>query len=116
MYTKTADVPVPGFRKYQTQKRAPTESEYHAITNKYPEAASVVQQICKIVGDIVNLAGCTAANAGTSIVNITENTANLCKAPDGKPLFGALYGMYAVTQNELEAILKMSEQKDKVVV
>jgi hypothetical protein len=40
-----ADIPVPGFLKYWTQKLALLKSECHAIVDKYPEAASVVQQI-----------------------------------------------------------------------
>jgi hypothetical protein len=40
-----AEVPVPGFRKYWAQKLASHKSECHAITNKYPEAASEVQQV-----------------------------------------------------------------------
>jgi hypothetical protein len=43
MYTNVADVPVPGFRQYWTQKLPSLKSEYHTITNKFPEAASVVQ-------------------------------------------------------------------------
>jgi hypothetical protein len=39
-----------------------------------------------------------------------ENSANLCKILDGKPLFSALYGMYTVTLNELKAVLKVSAQ------
>jgi hypothetical protein len=75
----------------------------HAITNKYPEAASVVQEIYKLLGDDVNLAGCTPAKVGessewTSIVNgAEENRAKFCKGLDGKPLFGALYIMYTVS-------------------
>jgi hypothetical protein len=46
-----------------------------------------------------------------SIVNgAEENRVNFCKALDGKPLLSAPYGMYAVTQNELKAVLKMSAQ------
>jgi hypothetical protein len=46
----------------------------HAITNKYPEAAAVVQQEHKVLNDTEILAGCTPAKVGegseyTSIVN-----------------------------------------------
>jgi hypothetical protein len=61
-----ADVPVLGFQKYWKQKLAWLKSECHAITNKYPEAASVVQQVYKMLGDTVCLAGCTAANVRES--------------------------------------------------
>jgi hypothetical protein len=82
VYTKMADVPVPGFRKYWTQKLASLKSQCHAITSKYPEAASVVQQPAE-VGD---------SSEWASIVN----RANFCKALDGKPLSGALCGMVTV--------------------
>jgi hypothetical protein len=93
--------------------------ECHAITNKYSEAVSVVQQICTVLCDIKNLAGCALAKAGessecTSVVNsMEENRANFCKVPDGKPLFSAFYGMYAVMPNELKAILKVSAQEGR---
>jgi hypothetical protein len=89
-----ADVPVPGFRKYWTQKLAALISECHAIMNKYPEPASVVQQIYEVPSDIEILAGCTPAKVGesselSSIVNSAENRANCCKVLDGRPLFSA---------------------------
>jgi hypothetical protein len=84
--------------------------------NKYPEAASVVQQVHKVCNDIENLAGCTPDKVGersewTSIVNSTENRVNFCKALDGKPHFTPLYGMYTVTLNELKTILKVGTQE-----
>jgi hypothetical protein len=114
MYTNMADIPVPGLRKYWSQKLVSLKFECHTITNKYPEAASVVQQVHKILSDTENLVGCTPAKVSsewTSIVNSAEeNRANFCKAVDGKPLFSALYGMYTVTPNELKVVLKMSAQ------
>jgi hypothetical protein len=84
LYIKMADVPVLGFRKYWTQKLASLQSECHAITNirKYPEAASVVQQIYRVLSDTEILAGCTPAKVEescewTSIVkSAEENRAN----------------------------------------
>jgi hypothetical protein len=61
-----ADVPVPGLRQYWTQNLASLKSECHAMTNKYPEAASVVQQVCKVLSDIENLSGCTPTKVGES--------------------------------------------------
>jgi hypothetical protein len=84
--------------------------------SKYPEAASVLQQLYKVLSDIENLAGCTLAKVGgsydcTSAVNSTqENRENFCKGIDGKPHFSALYDMYTVTLNELKAALKVSGQ------
>jgi hypothetical protein len=50
--TKMAEVPVPGYRKYRTQKIASLKSERNAIMTKYPEAASVIQRVCKFLRDI----------------------------------------------------------------
>jgi hypothetical protein len=81
--------------------------------SKYPEAASVVQQVHKFLSDIETLAECTPAKLGessewTTIVNSAENRANFCKVLDGKLLFSALYGMYAIALNELKTVLKVS--------
>jgi hypothetical protein len=84
--------------------------------NKEPGAASVVQQAYRILSDIEYLAGKTPAEVGesfewTSILkSAEENRANFCKCLDGKPLFTALYSMYAVTLNELKNVLKLSAQ------
>jgi hypothetical protein len=51
-----ADMPEPGFRKYWRQELSSLKSECHAITNKYPEAASVVQEVHKVLSDIEILA------------------------------------------------------------
>jgi hypothetical protein len=111
-----SDVPVPGFRNYWTQKLVPLKPECHAIMNKYREAVSVVQQVHKVLSDIEKRAGCTPAEVGgnsewTSALNSAERSRpNFCKALDGKPLFSALCGMYAVTLGEQKAVLKMSAQ------
>jgi hypothetical protein len=41
-----------------------TEASIAEITNKYPKAASVVQQVCKMLSDIELLAGYTPAKVG----------------------------------------------------
>jgi hypothetical protein len=105
-----ADVPVLRFRKYWTQTLTSLNSQSHAITNKYTEAGSVVQQVHKVLNDIEILAGCRLAEVEegsewTTIVNSAEEKrANFCKYLDGKPLFRTLYGMYTVTLIELKAV------------
>jgi hypothetical protein len=102
-----ADVPVPGFRKYWPQQSS-LKSEYHNITDTYPEAAPALQREYKVLGDIENLAGCTPAKVGkisewTSILySVEENRAKFCKVLDGKPLFSTLYCKYMVTLKELK--------------
>jgi hypothetical protein len=84
------------------------------IMNKYPGAASVPQQLYKVLNDIENLAGYTSAKVArsyecTSTINSTqENRENFYKGIDGKPLFSVLYDMYTATLNEMKAALKVS--------
>jgi hypothetical protein len=42
------------------------KSEYYAVMNKYPETASVVQEVYKVLSDVENIAGCTPAKVGES--------------------------------------------------
>jgi hypothetical protein len=44
-------------------------------------------------------------------VNSAVETVNFCKARDGKPLFSVFYGMYAITLNELNVVLKVCAQE-----
>jgi hypothetical protein len=114
-----AEVAEPVFRKYLREKLSSLKSQYHDITNKYPEAASVVQQVYIVLSDNEILAKCTQAKVGegsewTSIVSSAEkNRANFCKILNGKPLFSALYGTYTLTLNELKAVLKVKAQAGK---
>jgi hypothetical protein len=62
-----ADVTEPGFRKYWRQKLSSLKSQCHDVTNKYPEAASVVQQVYKMVSNIELLAKCTLAKVGKAL-------------------------------------------------
>jgi hypothetical protein len=96
MYIKMADVPEPGVPKYWRQVLSSLKSESRAITNKYPEAASVVQEVHKVISDIEILAKCTWARVGESyqwttvVTSAEENRAKFCKHLDRKPLFSAL--------------------------
>jgi hypothetical protein len=108
-------VPVPGFQKYWTQNIASLKSEWHAIISKYPEVASVVQQVYKVLSDNEYLARCTLAKVRessewTSIVNSAEeNRTNFCKGLYGKPLFyRSLWHVHG--NNELKAVLEVRTQ------
>jgi hypothetical protein len=89
------------------------------MTNKYPEAASVVQQGYKMLSYIEILAKFTLAKVGesskwTSIVSrMEENRANVCKILEVKPLFSALYGIYTLILNELKGVLEVNAQAGK---
>jgi hypothetical protein len=65
MYTKMTGISVLEFRKYWAQKLALLKSQWHAIMNKYPKAASVVQMY-NVPNDIEILARCTPAKVGES--------------------------------------------------
>jgi hypothetical protein len=75
---------------------------------------------CSTTNEILNdteiLARCILAKVGESSewISITnsaeENRVNICEVLDGKPLYSTLYGMYAVTLNELKAVLKVSAE------
>jgi uncharacterized phage-associated protein len=71
---------------------ASLKSECYAIRDKYPEAASAVQQVYKMLGDIEKLSAWTLAKVTQSsewisIVNSAQNRANFCKGLDGKPRY-----------------------------
>jgi hypothetical protein len=51
--------PSTGIPEILAQKLTLLKSECHASRNKYPQAASVVQQAYKVLCDIEKLAGCT---------------------------------------------------------
>jgi hypothetical protein len=74
--------PNTGIPEIWTQNLASLKSECHAIMSKHPEAASIVQQVHKVLGDMENLAGCTPAKVGessewTSIVNSSEENSKM---------------------------------------
>jgi hypothetical protein len=108
------DIPVLGFQKCGTQKRASLKFECHAVMNKYPEAAPVVQQVYEVVSDVENFARCTPANVGessewTSVANSAENRASFSKGLDGKTLFSTPYIMYTLTLNELKVSAQVGQ-------
>jgi hypothetical protein len=115
-----ADVSEPGLRKYRRQKLSSLKTDRHAITNKCPEASSVVQQVHKVLCDIEILAECTSTEVWESCQwtiienSAEENRANFCKVLDLKQLFSALCGMYMVTLNEMKAILKVNAQAGQI--
>jgi arabinogalactan endo-1,4-beta-galactosidase len=56
--------PVPGFWKYWTQELESLKSQCHAITNKYQEAATVVQQVYKVHSALRTLPDTYRQNGG----------------------------------------------------
>jgi hypothetical protein len=86
------------------------QTSYKSIVAKYPDADDVLQQVYKVLCDLVSLAGCTPASVGESekwvrTVDAAKNDkASLAKIPKGKNLYSALYGTYTVTRKELKAM------------
>jgi hypothetical protein len=64
VYTKVTEVQVLGEWKYWTHKLASLKNEGYAVMNKYPEAASVVLWVYRVLSDIENLARCTPTKVG----------------------------------------------------
>jgi hypothetical protein len=96
------------------------QTSYKGIIAKHPDSDGVLQQVYKVLGDLVSLAGCTPTNVGESeqwvhTVNaaITDKI-SLSKILKGKSLYSALYGAYtvALTISELKAILQGSAKKN----
>jgi hypothetical protein len=107
-----ADVPVPGYQKFWTDKRTSLKAHYQLLVAKHPDAEVQLKQLFKILCDIEDVAGYTPVSVGesvewTSIVNTAEdNRTSYCKALNGKTLYSALYGTYTVTLNKSKVMLK----------
>jgi hypothetical protein len=79
-----ADVIEPGLWKYWRQELLSLKSECHDITSKYPETASVAQQVCTVISDVEILAKCTPTGVGESsqwtiVKSGEENSENFAK-------------------------------------
>jgi hypothetical protein len=109
-----ADIPVPGYQAFWTEKRKTLKAETKRLLSQSPDADTQLKQLFKVLCDIEDVAGYTPASVGdspqwSSIVNSAEeNRRNFCKALDGKTLYSALYGTYTVTLQDLKALLKAS--------
>jgi hypothetical protein len=109
-----ADVPVPGYQAFWTEKRVTLKSEYRQLLGQFPDADAQLKQLFKVVCDIEDVAGYTPASVGESqewsaIVNTAdENKQNFCKALTCKTLFSTMYGTYTVALQELKSVLKAS--------
>jgi hypothetical protein len=81
-----ADIPEPVFVKSWRQALSTLISESHATSNKYPEAASAVQEVHKVTNDIEVLPICTPAGVGegsqwtTVMTSAEENRESFCKS------------------------------------
>jgi hypothetical protein len=94
------------------------QASYKSIVAKYPDADDVLQQVYKVLGDLVSLAGCTPARVGESekwvrsVDTAKNDKAGFAKILKGKSLYSAVYGTYTVTLKELKAILQGSATKN----
>jgi hypothetical protein len=60
------DVPVPGYQKFLMNKRSTLKSEHQALVQQYPYADAQLKQLFKVLGDIEDGMGHTAASVGES--------------------------------------------------
>jgi hypothetical protein len=61
-----AGVPVPAYQQLWTEQRSTLKTEYSAIVDKHQDAAASMQQLYKVLCDIVDLASFTPAPVGES--------------------------------------------------
>jgi hypothetical protein len=47
-----ADVPVPVFKKFRSDKKSTLKSEYPALINKYPDSDAPIKQVYKVLCNI----------------------------------------------------------------
>jgi hypothetical protein len=72
-----ADIPVPGYQSFWTEKRKTLKSEYRNLLEQSPDADAQLKQLFKVLCDIEDVAGYTPASVGESdqwsvIVNVAE--------------------------------------------
>jgi hypothetical protein len=112
-----ACVPVPVYQQFWADKRSSLQKENKDILRQYPDAASSVKQLFKVLCELEDLSSFTPLSVGQSeewaaiTSSAEENRENFCKVLRGKTLFSALYGIYTVTLNELKCLVKSSSQK-----
>jgi hypothetical protein len=100
--------------RYWLQEVKSLQASYKGIVAQYPDADDVLQQVYRVLGDLVSLAGCTPTNVAESEQWVhTVNAAiadkvSLAKIMKGKSLYSALYETYTVALSELKAILQGS--------
>jgi hypothetical protein len=83
-------------------------------TRQYPDAASSVRQLLKVLCDIENLASNKPVSIGESEQwAAIMSSETYCKALRGKPLYSALYGAYTMTLNDLNKVLKTSTLQEE---
>jgi hypothetical protein len=81
-----ADIPVPGYQAFWTNKRKTFKAEFGKLVEQYPGAEPQLRQLFKVLCDIEDVAGYTPASVGESqdwsfiVSTVEENRANYCKA------------------------------------
>jgi hypothetical protein len=82
-----ADVPVPGYPQFWTDKRSSLEADHKLLVAKYPEAEVNLKQLFKILCDIQDVAGYAPASVGENVEWTAEdNRASYSKALTADPL------------------------------
>jgi hypothetical protein len=65
--SKMADVAVPGYKKFWTDKGTTLKAEYQLLVARYPNAEAQLKQLFKILCGIEVMAGHTPASVGQSV-------------------------------------------------
>jgi hypothetical protein len=113
--SNTADVPVPGYQKYWSEKIISLKAEYQILITKLPDEDEQLKHRFKILCDIEDVACYKPvsvrefADWSSKINTEEESRASYCIALIGKFLYSALYGTYAVILNDLKAVVKASK-------
>jgi hypothetical protein len=112
-----ANAPAPEFQKFWTNQIECLKHECQEAIQKYPDAASIMERIRRVLVNIAHLAGHTPISVGQSpkwnetVKNAMEALRNLHQLFVGKPLYSALQGVYAEGFTDLKGVLQESTAK-----
>jgi hypothetical protein len=62
-----AGVPVPVYQQFWADKRSSLPEEHQNLVKMYPDAASPIKLLFKVLCDIEDLAGCKPASVGKNV-------------------------------------------------
>jgi hypothetical protein len=101
--------------RYWLNERHALDSCFKNTIQKYPESEAVLHQVHDLLGSIASLTKSTPdpvvnSDSWKNIVSSAlEARVNLCRALDGKSRYSALYGMYAILLQDLQALANPSK-------
>jgi hypothetical protein len=111
---KMDNVPAPHYQKVWSNLIQNLRREYKNATVQYPDASGVIDPVHVVPVDIARLAGSTPSSVGDShpwsevVLNAAETSRNLHGFLKGKPLYSALYGVYAKVLQDLKTVPRLA--------